>query len=105
MHHVRTIGRMPNASSDSGIPRPDGLVLAPFRALRYSPDRVDWTKVRPPPYDVIDDSERAALEQRDPANVVRFTLPQDDTGPDSRYAAAARRLAEWRAGGLLVADA
>jgi hypothetical protein len=28
---------MLNDDSASGVPRPDGLVLAPFRALRYDP--------------------------------------------------------------------
>jgi uncharacterized protein (DUF1015 family) len=95
---------MPNGPDDSGIPRPDGLVLAPFRALRYDPQKVDLTSVVAPPYDVIDAAEQAELEGRDPANVVRLTLPRDDAGPDSRYAAAGRQLAAWRADGTLRAD-
>ena len=95
---------MPNGPDDPGIPRPDGLVLAPFRALRYDPQRVDLATVVAPPYDVIDASERAELEARHPANVVRLTLPRDDAGPDSRYPAAGRQLAAWRADGTLRAD-
>jgi uncharacterized protein (DUF1015 family) len=96
---------MPNGPDHSGIPRPDGLVLAPFRALRYDPSRVRLSAVVAPPYDVIDAAQHAALEDRDPANVVRLTLPRDDAGPDSRYAAAGRQLATWRADGILRADA
>ena len=96
---------MPNTDPAAGIPRPDGLVLAPFRALRYASDRADLASVLAPPYDVIDEDQRSELEARDPANVVRLTLPRDDTGPDSRYAAAGRQLAEWRAGGVLRPDA
>ncbi|HVW80460.1 MAG TPA: DUF1015 domain-containing protein [Mycobacteriales bacterium] len=84
-------------------PRPDGLVLAPFRALRYH-SGADLSAVLAPPYDVITPAEQDELEARDPANVVRLTLPRDDAGPDSRYAAAGRLLAEWRANGTLVPD-
>jgi uncharacterized protein (DUF1015 family) len=57
-----------------------------------------------PPYDVIDDAQRRELEQRDPHNVVRLTLPQDDRGPGSGYADAAQRLAAWRDAGVLRPD-
>jgi uncharacterized protein (DUF1015 family) len=84
-------------------PRPDGLVLAPFRALRYR-SGTTLTNVLAPPYDVISAAEQAELEGRDPANVVRLTLPRDDAGPDSRYAAAGRLLGQWREDGTLVPD-
>ena len=95
---------MANSSSDP-VPRPDGLVLAPFRALRYDPRIVMLAKVLAPPYDVIDDAERADLEARDDHNIVRLTLPREEPGADSRYDAAAVRLAEWRAAGILRPDA
>jgi uncharacterized protein (DUF1015 family) len=84
-------------------PRPDGLVLAPFRALRYG-DSISLGDVLAPPYDVIDATEQAALEARDPHNIVRLTLPRDDHGPDSRYPAAGTLLEQWRADGTLRAD-
>jgi uncharacterized protein (DUF1015 family) len=84
-------------------PRPDGLVLAPFRALRYSTS-ANLTDVLAPPYDVINAAEQSELEARDPANVVRLTLPLDDDGADSRYARAGRQLAAWREDGTLVPD-
>jgi uncharacterized protein (DUF1015 family) len=91
---------MLNDLPDADVPRPDGLVLAPFRALRYDPAAVDVGAVIAPPYDVIDDAEHDALEARDPHNVVRLTLPR---GAD-RYDAAADTLAAWRSGGILVPD-
>jgi uncharacterized protein (DUF1015 family) len=95
---------MDNPSPPSSIPRPDGLVLAPFRALRYDPARVDVAAVLAPPYDVIDDDERDELSRRDPHNVVRLTLPRaDETG--SAYDAAGLTLGTWRREGILVADA
>jgi len=90
--------------SPEPVPRPDGLILAPFRALRYDPRKVTLAKALAPPYDVIDETERADLESRERYNVVRLTLPRDEPGSDSRYDAAAVRLAEWRAAGILRAD-
>jgi uncharacterized protein (DUF1015 family) len=86
------------------VPRPDGLILAPFRALRYDQDAVNLADVVAPPYDVIDDAEQAELEARDTHNVVRLTLPRDDAGEGSRYAAAASRLTQWRDAGVLRPD-
>jgi len=86
------------------IPRPSGLVLAPFRALRYDPQRVSLAAVLAPPYDVIDDRQHAELEARDPHNVVRLTLPRDTAGPPAAYATAASTLASWRSDGVLRPD-
>src|SRR4051812_36995282 len=83
--HVRTIALMPNSVPDAAIPRPDGLVLAPFRALRYACAPEDLAAVVAPPYDVIDDRERAELEGRHEHNVVRLTLPQPDSVGESGY--------------------
>jgi len=94
---------MHNATGAAGIPRPDGLVLAPFRALRYDAGRVDLSTVLAPPYDVIDDADRDDLAARDPHNVVRLTLPRSDDG-GSAYDAARRVLTDWRDAGLLLAD-
>jgi len=79
-------------------------VLAPFRALRYDPARTSLAAVLAPPYDVIDDRERAELEARDPHNVVRLTLPRAGGGTDAAYAQAAAVLADWREEGVLAPD-
>src|SRR5438045_2920831 len=42
---------MGNGTNESDIPRPDGLVLAPFRALRYDPSPGDLAPALAPPYD------------------------------------------------------
>lgn len=95
---------MANGGGPTEIPRPSGLVLAPFRALRYDPQRVPLAAVLAPPYDVIDDRQHAELEARDRHNVVRLTLPRDDAGPQAAYANAAATLAGWRAAGVLRPD-
>ena len=95
---------MANGDGPTEIPRPSGLVLAPFRALRYDPERVALGAVLAPPYDVIDDREHAELEARDPHNVVRLTLPKADGEPGAAYASAAAALAAWREAGVLRPD-
>ena len=73
-----------------------------LRALRYDLDRTGGLQdVVAPPYDVIDEEQRAALEARSPYNVVRIDLPR---GGEDRYDLAAARLQEWRAQGAIVLD-
>jgi uncharacterized protein (DUF1015 family) len=76
----------------------------PLTGLRYGPDATDLSGVICPPYDVIDDRQRRALEAEHEANCVRLELPQPAGGRD-RYQAAADLLAQWRRpGGPLVVD-
>src|SRR5947209_5341339 len=93
---------MDNTVAGSTIPRPDGLVLAPFRATRYDPNRVELSRVLAPPYDVIDDDEREALATRELHNVVRLTLPRSDGG--DAYVSAREAFTKWRAEEVLRAD-
>lgn len=92
--------------SPSSVPRPSGLVLSPFRALRYDPARAgDLRALTSPPYDVIDADGVTALESTSEHNVVRLILPRDDAdGGQDRYARAARTLEQWREQGVLVPD-
>jgi uncharacterized protein (DUF1015 family) len=77
--------------------------IAPFSGLRYATDRApDLATVLAPPYDVIGDGERRALEARNPHNVVRLELPRGDD--DDRYPAAAGLLRSWIAEGILRPD-
>jgi uncharacterized protein (DUF1015 family) len=92
------------SQSDSDIPVPPGLVLRPFRALRYARNGAALADVTSPPYDVIDDREHTELLARDPHNVVRLILPRDGDDGTSRYELAARQLAQWRSDGTLVRD-
>jgi uncharacterized protein (DUF1015 family) len=68
----------------------------PFRGLRYHHD--DLAVVTAPPYDVIDDDERAVLMARSPHNAVRLLLPDGD------YEGAAGLLRSWRSDGVLELD-
>ena len=89
---------MQTLPSDSG----SGLVLAPFRGIRYSPDRVSGiANVTSPPYDVISGGILEHLRAADPHNVVRLILPGEDA--DSSQAAASL-LHQWLSEGVLVRD-
>src|SRR4051812_6027735 len=66
-----------------------------FAGIRYATD--DLAAVTAPPYDVIDDAERTALEARHPHNVVHLDLP-----PGS--AAAGAWIRRWLADGVLAVD-
>jgi len=74
----------------------------PFRGLRYDTSRVSLADVTAPPYDVIDERQRAALAT-EPRNAVRIDLPVDEHGED-RYDVARRLLREWQAEGTFALD-
>ena len=77
--------------------------IAPFRGLRYDLSRVtDAGALLAPPYDVVSESERAALEARHPNNVIRLELPRGDG--DTKYANARALLDAWVAEGVLRRD-
>src|SRR4051812_23704143 len=89
---------------------PTGLILAPFRALRFDPAVAgDLGTLTSPPYDVIDAEGQSALEASNDHNVVRLILPRDrsgnpsDTGVD-RYDQARLTLERWRDEGVLRPD-
>ena len=78
--------------------------VQPFRAIHYALDAVGGLQpVAAPPYDVIDDEQRAELVARSPYNVVEIDLPRAVNGGDP-YAHAADVLREWTAGGIVVRD-
>ncbi|MFI9596788.1 DUF1015 family protein [Nonomuraea sp. NPDC052265] len=110
------------------LPVPDGLVLRPFRGVRF--DVEDPAKVTSPPYDLISDAGVEALLASHPNNVVRLILPcnpeatpsaegSTPRGPagtpsrlhhrtevplEARYAEARDTLRAWLDAGVLVAD-
>ena len=99
-------------SGQAPAPRePFALSLEPFRAVRYSPDRVSGiAEVTSPPYDVIGTEAVDRLLAADPHNVVRLILPRSGSGQafgglsDGGYADAATTLKEWQADGVLTQD-
>ena len=79
--------------------------IRPFRALRYDPARVDFSRVIAPPYDVIAAEERALLYDRDPHNAIRLELTRDVADEaDTDYAEIRETLASWQREGVLLRD-
>ncbi len=78
--------------------------VLPLQALHYDLGKVgSLANVVAPPYDVIDDAQRAELAARSPYNVVELDLPRDPAGGDP-YGHAAELLARWTDEGALVHD-
>jgi uncharacterized protein (DUF1015 family) len=96
---------LPSSQAHAGD-GPHGLVLAPFRGVRYAEDRVSGlAEVTSPPYDVIAADIENELIASDPHNIVRLILPRHPSGqPGSPYDDAARELSGWLADGVLAAD-
>jgi uncharacterized protein (DUF1015 family) len=79
--------------------------IEPLHALHYAPGVVgSLSDVVSPPYDVIDEVERARLAARSPFNVVHIDLPEPTDSEPDRYAVAARTLSDWRRDGAVVTD-
>jgi uncharacterized protein (DUF1015 family) len=93
-------------AASSSVPRPSGLVLSPFRALRYDPALAGaLSALTSPPYDVLSGDGVLALEALSEHNVVRLILPRDSVeGGQDRYTRAAQTLRSWRAEGVLRPD-
>ena len=72
--------------------------IQPLRTLRYDPAVAGpLDELIAPPYDVIDDEQRAELAAKSPHNVVELDLPRS-------YDEAAQTLDEWRGKGVLVQE-
>ena len=78
--------------------------VRPLNALHYNLAAVSSLgDVTAPPYDVIDDGQRAELLARSPFNVVEMDLPRAPGGGDP-YEHAAETLEVWTLDGVLAAD-
>jgi uncharacterized protein (DUF1015 family) len=81
--------------------------VAPFRALRYDPDRVDLTQVATQPYDKITPEMQKRYYDTSPHNLVRIILgkPQPtDHLEENIYTRAAAYFQEWRRQGVFLQD-
>ncbi|MEU8251922.1 DUF1015 domain-containing protein [Nonomuraea sp. NPDC048916] len=104
------------------LPVPDGLVLRPFRGVRFTVD--EPAKVTSPPYDLISDGDVRILLDTHPNNVVRLILPgmspsspresgassepspasRSDKPLEERYVEARDTLRAWLNSGVLAPD-
>lgn len=82
--------------------------IRPFHAIRYA-DRRDLplSSLIAPPYDVLDEQQKAALQARHPNNIVTVDLPftpPKAVGPDAVYEGANMTLQAWLSTGVLAKD-
>jgi uncharacterized protein (DUF1015 family) len=92
-----------SAFANPELPLPD---FSAFAGLRYDCNAAgaDLEALTAPPYDVIDEERRAALEAESGYNAVRLLLPHDHEQDGDRYERAARALADWEQSGALAID-
>jgi uncharacterized protein (DUF1015 family) len=77
----------------------------PFPGLRYQEELAPIERVIAPPYDVVDDVERADLAARSPYNAIHVELPIEDVeGGKSPYEHAADLFSRWQTDGALGFD-
>ncbi len=86
------------------------LEVLPFAAIRYDFARLggDLSGVIAPPYDVLDEADKAELLARSDRNIVAVDLPHvppKSLGPQAAYDRAAATLTAWLADGTLVREA
>lgn len=83
--------------------------LRPFAAIRYARNpQLNLSNLIAPPYDVLDDAQKAALQAKDPHNIVTVDLPftpPKSVGPDEVYIKADLTLQSWLKQGILKKDA
>jgi len=82
--------------------------IAPFRALRYDPSKVDIAKVVTQPYDKISAEMRERYYETSQNNLVRIIRgkpePNDNSG-NNPYTRAAKFFQDWRRQGIFLQDA
>ncbi len=82
--------------------------VAPFRALRYDPARVEIPQVVTQPYDKITPEMQDHYYAANPYNLVRIILGKQqrtDHPGENRYTRAAEFFRDWRRQGVFVQDA
>ena len=81
--------------------------IAPFRAFRYDPARVDLTKVVTQPYDKITPEMQSRYYDASPHNLVRIILGKaqpTDHLKENVYTRAAASFQDWRRQGIFLQD-
>lgn len=74
--------------------------IRPFHALRFTPEAGPLAELVAPPYDVIDEAERARLAALRENNVIHLIRPVGE----EPYRAAAQQLARLRAAGWIAQE-
>lgn len=79
------------------------VMVAPFRGVRYNPERIfALDSVLAPPYDVINSEEQDELYEKSPYNVIRIILSKVEG--DQKYVEAAETFKKWTEEEILIRD-
>ena len=80
--------------------------IRPFAAVQFGKQLgPDWSDLIAPPFDVLDERSKPALQAKSPHNIVTVDLPYlppKAVGPDEVYAKADVTLRSWMSAGILA---
>lgn len=78
-----------------------------FKGIRYSPEKVDLSKVICPPYDAVSQQEADDFYSLSPYNAIRLVLGKQmpkDTKTDNRYTRARDFFTQWQKEKILIQE-
>ncbi len=82
--------------------------VAPFKALRFNPQKLERLEdVVTPPYDIIDEKTQAAFQARNPYNMIFLDIsksPGKGDNSEERYNSARDFFTKWQEEGVLIRD-
>ena len=83
-------------------------IVAPFRALRFNPQKLERLEdVVTPPYDIIDEKNQAAFQARNPYNMIYLDIsksPGKGDNSEERYSSAGNYFTRWQEEEILIRD-
>jgi uncharacterized protein (DUF1015 family) len=83
-------------------------IVAPFKALRFNPLKLERLEdVVTPPYDIIDEKNQAAFQARNSYNMIYLDIsksPGKGDISDARYNSARNYFTKWQEEGVLIRD-
>ncbi|KPK26564.1 MAG: hypothetical protein AMJ61_08610 [Desulfobacterales bacterium SG8_35_2] len=83
-------------------------LVAPFRALRFNPQKLERLEdVVTPPYDIIDERNQAAFQARNPYNMIYLDIsksPGKGDNSEERYNSAKEYFLKWQEQQVLIRD-
>ncbi|MCF6188480.1 MAG: DUF1015 domain-containing protein [Desulfobulbaceae bacterium] len=83
-------------------------VVAPFRGVRYNPEKIEQIEeVLTPPYDVINEEEGASFLKKNPYSMIQLDLRntgQKQAADTGRYSEAGARFDSWQEERILIRD-
>jgi uncharacterized protein (DUF1015 family) len=83
-------------------------IVAPFRALRFNPLKLQRLEdVVTPPYDIIDEKKQAAFQARNPYNMINLDIsksPGRGDNSEERYSSARNYFSRWQDEKILIRD-